>query len=298
MDAIVADVGGTNTRMAYVSGGQVLPGTVQRFLNDDFADFESIATTFANGHAAPAKMAVAIAGPSTEETGKLTNRDWTIHRASLSNLLGVARVQILNDLAALGHAIPDLPDRFMEPLTPDLPRRRDEQALVVGLGTGFNVSPLKSPNVFSVEFGQTSLPVSVHKCLADFSCGTSAFPTAEHLFCGAGLSRLHVALGNAYATAPEIAAAGSDDMHRTLSAMAVALGEMVRQLAYTYWPLGGIYFNGSLATTMLAEDWRGQVLDPLRNDTAFSHIVSDIPAYLLTDDSAALYGCARYLSEM
>jgi glucokinase len=70
---------------------------------------------------------------------------------------------------------------------------------------------------------------------------------------------------------------------------------LVREIAYLYLPEAGIYFNGSLARTLLSGDLTHHVLDPLQKDETFHGRMARIPMYLLTDDASALHGCARYL---
>ena len=43
---LIADVGGTNTRMALSADGEVLSGTVRSFVNRDFPDFETLLRDF------------------------------------------------------------------------------------------------------------------------------------------------------------------------------------------------------------------------------------------------------------
>ena len=40
--ALVADIGGTNTRVALADGRQVLPDTIRRYRNSDFAGLETV----------------------------------------------------------------------------------------------------------------------------------------------------------------------------------------------------------------------------------------------------------------
>lgn len=297
MDAIVADVGGTNTRMACVEGGRVVPDSVQRFVNDDHADFESIAAEFTRGRSVPSCMGVAIAGPASPDEGRLTNRDWTIRSAALSARFGVSHVTLINDLAALGYAVPVVPLSFLQPLTARAPQHPKGQALVVGMGTGFNVSPIRDGMVLAAEFGQASMPVDVLDALSQDLDDVSMFRMTEDLFCGSGLVRLHSALGHPPAAARDIASGLTPESRETMTVMARAMGVIVRQLAYSYWPQGGLYFNGALARSMFAAPWRDMVLGDLAKDTTYADLLAQMPAYLLTEDSAALYGCARFLAE-
>ena len=56
----------------------------------------------------PASCALGIAGAVTGDRVAMTNRDWTFSIADLRRSLGVGRLLVLNDFAALAHAIDGL----------------------------------------------------------------------------------------------------------------------------------------------------------------------------------------------
>ena len=43
---LLADLGGTNTRLALAEDGRLLPETLRRYRNDEFASFESVVAAF------------------------------------------------------------------------------------------------------------------------------------------------------------------------------------------------------------------------------------------------------------
>lgn len=292
---LVADVGGTNCRLALADAGGVRPDTVQRFRNDDFDSFGALAGGYIADQPLIASAAVAIAGPVGKGEGRLTNRDWHFDAAALADELSLASVHLLNDLEALGHAICVLPDASLTHLS-GTPTLEEPQAMVVGLGTGFNVALTHRPSgvVFSAEMGHARLPHSVEAIVADAVGNKEVFDTVEHLLAGRGLAKLHAAR-TGHRCAPEGVEA-SEGGAETLALAARALGALVREMAYLYLPEGGIYFNGSLARTLLGGDTRELALAPLLAEDAFGGRMARIPTYMLTDDASALQGCARYLA--
>ncbi|GHF66792.1 glucokinase [Seohaeicola zhoushanensis] len=295
-DVLVADIGGTNTRLSLAGPGGWLHGT-SRFANDEHAGFDVVLERFLSAHPGPvAACCVAVAGPITPERARLTNRDWTIERAAVAERLGGVPVRLVNDLAALGHALPGLSGDQIEELRPGAPGPRNGQALVAGLGTGFNVCLAKVTTagqvVVEAELGHSSLPVSVHRGLAEaLGKGAEAFPTVEHLFSGRGLSELHRALtGAADRPAHEIVASAP----ATVKLAAHLTGLLARQLVFQYMPLDGIRFAGSVGRGILGPIGRAAFLRAVETeDGAFSHIVDRVPLGLITDDAAALTGLAR-----
>lgn len=295
MQGLVADVGGTNTRFA-LTGADGVPQAARRFANDDFSSFEHVLMHYVTEAAEGPVDAccVAIAGPVTAETARLTNRDWFFDVGSISGRVGGAPVRLVNDLAALGHALAALGPDQLRDIRPG-GGRGNGQKLVAGLGTGLNCCLAKEttehPVVIEAEAGHASLPASVVAELPD----PGSFPTAEHLFSGAGLSRLHAAAGRAEATSSTIvAAAGAGDAgaRATVEAAAHALGVYARELVFQYMPLDGFFLAGSVGRGVLgvAED---AFIDGFGAGGRFSELLDSVPLRLITDDGAALYGMAR-----
>ncbi|MEX0309556.1 MAG: glucokinase [Tateyamaria sp.] len=292
---LVADVGGTNCRLALADASGVREETVRRFRNEDYAQFADLASGYIADQPPLASAAIAIAGPVGKGEGRLTNRDWHFDAARLADALSLETVHLLNDLEALGHAISVLPDRSLEHLSgvaaPDEP-----QAMVVGLGTGFNVSLTHRPSgiVYAAEMGHARLPHPVATIIESSVADARAFDTVEHLLSGKGLGKFHAAR-TGITCKPEDVDTTPEGVE-TMGIMADALGALVREVAYLYLPEGGIYFNGSLARTLLSGDTRSRSLAPLTCDPLFDGRMARIPTYLLTDDASALHGCARYLN--
>ncbi len=292
---LVADVGGTNCRLALADENGVKADTVRRFRNDDFAGFADLARVYVADQPRLTSAAVAIAGPVGKGEGWLTNRDWHFDAKALADTLSLTNVYLLNDLEALGHAICVLPDASLTHLS-GTPTQEEPQAMVVGLGTGFNVALTHRPSgvVLSAEMGHARLPHSVEAIIVDALGKPDVFETVEELFSGRGLAKLHT-VRTGQSLKPEDVEA-SEGGSETLTVAACALGALVREVAYLYLPEGGIYFNGSLARTLLGDKTRALALAPLLEETVFSGRTARIPTYLLTDDASALQGCARYIS--
>ena len=123
----------------------------------------------------------------------------------------------------------------------------------------------------------------------------SAFETVENLFSGIGLLRLAGVLGLKAQSAAEIAASDDPKAREAVDICTDAFALMVRELAYMYFPRGGIFFNGSMAQTLLSPQRRQRVLAPLRADQQFDGQFARLPAFLFTSDTVALGGCAARL---
>lgn len=292
---LVADVGGTNCRLALADASGVRPETVRRFRNEDYASFAELAGGYIADKPLLTSAAVAIAGPVGKGEGQLTNRNWHFDARALANTLSLSSVHLLNDLEALGHAICVLPESSLVHLG-GIPAPQEPQAIVVGLGTGYNVALThrRSGIVFAAEMGHARLPHSVEAVVADAVGKAGLFDTVELLFSGRGLGALHTALSGQVCAAEDVA--GTPEGAETLTLAARALGALVREIAYLYLPEGGIYFNGSLARTLLTGNTCALVLGPLQDEDWFGGRLANIPIHMIRDDASALQGCARYLA--
>ncbi|MEL7164769.1 MAG: glucokinase [Pseudomonadota bacterium] len=294
---LVADVGGTNTRMAFVGPDGVIPDTVARRANVDFESFEALAQDYLAGRTADGPMVVAVAGPVGAGTARLTNRNWIIEAGQVADACGATSARLMNDLEALGQAVPTVPADAVEPLHAEAQLGLPGQALVIGLGTGFNVAPvhMASGAVLISEQGHASLPESVMNILQAHLADTTSFDTVETLFSGVGLLGLSKVIGVDVDSAEALAKSDDPRAREAIDVITDALGQMVRELAFAFFPKAGIFFNGSLAQFLLSPSRRARVLAPLRTEAKFDGQFARIPAFLFTSHTVALGGAAARL---
>lgn len=317
MTLLVADVGGTNTRIALIRDGQqlLLP---ERFQNSEFASFDAVMSRYAGVRGLPdlSGACIAVAGPVTSRRAQLTNLDWQLDAGGIAASLPMLHggpVQLVNDLVALGHALADLTPAQLSLIRPASgPELRNNQSLVVGMGTGFNVCMVKSLHdavvVIEAEMGHASLPSNVASDLKEVLGAQAAqFATYEHLLSGLGLSRLYRALSGGDDLTGKQILAGYDPARRDACADATELsarllGMVARQLVFQYLPFGGIHFAGAVARGILGSAARDLFLDSFtasgdavgKVPGLFDEHLCRVPIRVITDDAAALIGAARF----
>jgi len=142
----VADIGGTNARFArarVTGSGRVELSEPVMLATADFDDLPSAFRAFLarEGDFSPEGAAFALAGPVGDAPFKLTNADWHFDPAQLPARLGLEKVTLLNDFAAIAHAAAGAPDGDLAHLAgPDSPLARSGTVTVIGPGTGLGIA--------------------------------------------------------------------------------------------------------------------------------------------------------------
>ena len=112
---------------------------VSQFLTTASEVFASNASRGGNANIAGNSKIVAacfaIAGPVVNNTSRLTNLNWHLSTERLQSELGIARVELINDFAAIGYGVPVLPKEDLCTLQEGMKVERAPIA-VLGAGTG------------------------------------------------------------------------------------------------------------------------------------------------------------------
>lgn len=142
----VADIGGTNARFARARrdehGGLRLSDPVV-LATGDYPDLPSAWRSFLEREAgfAPTGAAFALAGPVGDGPFRLTNAEWRFDPDRLPGELRVGEVTLLNDFAAIAHAVAGLnADHLFHLAGPDAPLPGQGTVTVIGPGTGLGIA--------------------------------------------------------------------------------------------------------------------------------------------------------------
>ncbi|MDA9207313.1 glucokinase [Octadecabacter sp.] len=298
---LVADIGGTNTRLALCQDRKIVPHTLRSFANDDWGHLYEIIKAFLGVNSTDLDdMVLAVAGPVVGERATLTNRNWTIDRAELQQLISCPVVHLMNDLSALGYATPSLKEKQLHVLFEASGISAEcGQYLVVGIGTGFNVSPVlktfRGTHCLSAEAGHVTLPNSI-SVMIEKKFGTEQhFFSIEDLFSGRGFQKFcGIATGQENLQGKAVIQSYGDhvELANAVDCYAEILGQLLRELTLAYMPTQGIYLAGSVARAIMKTA-------PLACLKVFSNpyeinAASPPNLLLIEDDFAALHGCAVF----
>ncbi len=309
---LVADVGGTNTRVALADAGHLLPGTIRRYRNADFSGFDGVLRAYRLNEAVGTVggACAAVAGPVRNGCADLTNVDWSIDGALLARAAETSVVAVLNDLQAQGHAIGHVAPELLRRVMPGDGAAAGDTKLVIGVGTGFNAAPVYEGEwgrqVPPSECGHSSLPVSTERELRLLRVLETAhgFASIEDLLSGRGLERVYAFLA-AEAGAPRVASAAEisvaigigDDPCAVAAARLFArmLGTVAGNLALMYLPFGGVFLAGGVARAVAPHLAAFGFVEAFRDKGRFSGFMDAFPVTVIEDDFAALTGCACHL---
>jgi glucokinase len=314
--SLIADIGATNARFAVVSPDSGLQrprvlacedyptihGAIAAYLEDELplTDVRR-----------PEAAALAIAGPVTGDKVALTNHPWSFSIEQLRGHLGVERLHVLNDFAAVAVAMPHLaPDERTqigggEPL-PDAP------VGVLGPGSGLGVGGLvRAPG------GWLSLPgEGGHVTMAPANSRESAVldrmrarydhVSAERVLSGPGLIDLYTTLAEidgvpaASYTASQItspAICESEGYCREAVDMFCAmLGTVAGNLALTLGARGGIYVAGGIVPKLGARFAASAFRERFEAKGRLRPYLAKIPTYVVTHPFPAFLGLAALLT--
>ncbi|MEJ1990763.1 MAG: ROK family protein [Maritimibacter sp.] len=312
--SLLADIGGTNTRVALARGTELMPDTIRRYKNAQYPGLETVLSAYLHAEGQPdcVGACVAAAGPVRDGVATLTNLDWTITRESVGRAANAETVAVLNDLQAQGHALGHLADDALTAVVESNAPANDGTKLVIGVGTGFNCAPVyETPGgrfVPPAEAGHANLPIRTSDELElchDLET-VHGFPSVEEVLSGRGLENLYAwharraGTPTELSTAQVIEAAESGDALalETLKLFVRIFGTVTGNLSLIHLPFGGVFLIGGMARAVIPWMARFDYADAMRDKGRFAGFMRNFPVHVVDDDYAALTGCAHHLAHL
>ena len=311
MKTLVADIGGTNSRLAVAKTSrtdkEITLENIQKFRNSDFNNFDEVIETYLSSSDDPLinKMCIAAAGIISETAVEMSNLNWKITVPSLQKAANIDEVLIINDLQAQGYALDFINPKDLETLIEGshVSTRRNTK-LVCGMGTGFNVAiAYQSPFgtfVPASEYGHARITVANknQKLIIENLEKNSSFVSYENVLAGLGLNRLDQVLNERSDRTPAdiLSAAEKGDLQakEVGTQLAGFAGQAFGDFALMNMALGGVYLIGGVARAMLPYLKEENFKENFYERGNFSEIMEKISVHLILDDYAALKGCANY----
>jgi len=269
--SLVADIGGTHARFALVGdAGVVRPET---YRCADFSGPAEAAKAYLAEHGdgtSPMRGAFAVASVLGGDRVELTNSPWSFSVEETRSLLGLERLETINDFTAIALAVPHLAPGDL--LTVGGGTARPGRPIaVLGPGTGLGVSALvpcgTAWSPLEAEGGHVTMAAANAREaeILDWLRQRFDHVSAERLLSGQGLVNLYQALSAlsghqaVYSTPDVISGHGLDGTcpicRETVETFFAMLGTVAGNLALTVGAQGGVYLAGGILPRM-AEAFR------------------------------------------
>ena len=310
---LVADVGGTNVRLALATADGL--AELRCFRCADFASLEAVIRHYLDSIAqTPDYGCLAIAGPVSGDRFQMTNLGWSSSVKALETSLGLGRVWLINDYAAIAMSLPGLGGDQLVTLRRGEANRRAPM-MVCGPGTGLGAAqlvPVKGRyHPISGEGGHVDFaPVTPRqRQICSVLVDRFGHVSVEQLLSGPGLENIYQAL---VALTPDAAVATSlpaseitDGFIEQKCALCVeavdlfcqVLAQTMANMALTAGALGGMYIAGGIVPRLVNYLDQAKFGEDFINKGRFRHYLATIPVYLVTEAQPGLLGAAAYLRQ-
>jgi glucokinase len=323
---LAGDIGGTKTNLAVFSPKEGLraPLAEATFPSGDYPSLEALVNEFMARVDLPVERAsFGVAGPVEEGRASVTNLPWTMDEAQLEEALDISSVRLLNDLAAIAHAVPFLEPLELHTLNEGEPVKGGTLAVVApgtGLGEAFltwegsryATHPSEGGHA---DFAPTNeLEVGLWGYLLDRLDHVSY----EQVCSGLGLPNVYAYLKESgYAEEPdwlseELAAAKdpnpvivkaalerkSELCVATLNTFVSILGAEAGNMALKVLATGGVYLGGGIPPRILPALEEERFMQAFVSKGRFADVLARVPVHVILSPKSALLGAACHGLEL
>ena len=318
MEVVAVDIGGTHARFAVaeVAEGRVV--SIAEPMTQKVAEHPSLQLAWqafgdALGRPLPKAAAIAVASPVGGEVIKLTNNPWIIRPALIPDRLGAGTWTVVNDFAAIGHAVAQLGDAdFLHLCGPEMPLPERGSLTVCGPGTGLGVA-----QVFRHKGGYDIIATEGgHVDFAPLDPIEDAFVkrlrreynrvSTERIVAGPAIVAIYETLAELEKRpVPRhsdkelwaLAFEGKDSLAvAALDRFCLSLGAVAGDLALTHGPTGVVIAGGlglRLKDHLLQSGFGERFVAKGR----FRNLMASIPVKLITHPQPGLYGAAAAFAQ-
>lgn len=307
---LMADIGATNTRCALVDDqGRELASEV--FANTSFPGVDKVLESYLERRRVsdrPRRAALAVAAPILGDDVGMINIDWRFSQTELRERLGLQRLYVVNDFAAIAWGLPLLGPADVAQIGGGEGAPRATLA-ALGPGSGIGVSALVPASdgwaVMTGEGGHVSMPAQTAEEANVIARLRERFGhcSAERILSGPGLVNLYVALGELAGrgqptvTAEDVtnlAKQGEPLARKTLAMFFAMLGTVAGDLALTTGARGGVYIAGGIVPRFLELFRKSEFRARFESKGRYRDYLAAIPTHVITAPLPAFRGL-RYL---
>lgn len=318
-DLVVVDIGGTHARFAIASvaaDGAIQLDEPETLHTVDHASFQTAWESFRGrkGGSLPSAVSMAIAGPvgspgKPNPVIRFTNNPWIIRPGLICEKLGVERFTLVNDFAAVAHAVARADDsQFLHLAGPEVPLGREGTISVIGPGTGLGVAHLYRSGgdyrVQATEGGHIDFaPLdTIEDAILARLRQRHIRVSVERVVAGPGIVDIYQALAAMeHRSEPErnaieiwnLGTSGEDSLAAAaVDRFCLSLGSVAGDLALAQGGFAGVVIAGGLGyrirETLLTSGFAAR----FKAKGRFESLMADIPVKLIVHPQPGLFGAA------
>ena len=307
---LVADVGGTNTRIALYDPHTDEVRALKTYLNRDYHRFEQVIETWlgALSEPQPNKACIAVAAAPSEDHVTMFNMDWSFSCSGIAKQFGFSKFHWLNDFTAIAHALPYLGASQRQIVHAGAATNCSRFA-AVGPGTGLGGATIESIDgkhyASACEPGHMGLsPGSGFEMeLFELLLGRYDSIYAELLTSGPGLQRLYESICELRSTEVvkrppgEISAAalsGADaQCELALEVFCSLLGSACGDFLLASGAYGGLYLAGGIIPKIMPFLSTSSFHQRLCEKGGMQEHLAKVPVYVITAAQPGLIGASH-----
>lgn len=318
---LIADVGGTNIRLALVSPQQQAQAQshLECFKCDDFDSLEAVVAHYlaAIDDVEVSHACFGVAGPVHGEVFTMTNLGWTFSVASLKAKLGFDSVYFINDYTAISMSIPRLTQEDLHPIHDHCSGASaiDDSAprIICGPGTGLGLAQLIKVDDFyqciSGEGGHVEFSPNNLRQLKVLETLMAKFEhvSVERLLSGQGIVNIYQSLALLEKSDPQNFDASqiSQRFIKRSDALCVeaielfcdVLAQYLGNMVLVSGAFGGVYIGGGIMGRIINTIDVPRFIKSYSNKGRFNQHVLKAPIYLITHSQPGLVGACVYLNQ-
>lgn len=307
---LVADVGGTNTRIALFDKEGHAFSNITTYRNRQHDGLEDIIESWLQDHPAPkpSDCCIAVAAPPSGDLVRMSNIDWVFSCEELARRFNFERISWLNDFQANAYSLPYLGEGDRKLLHPGKARPGLKLA-VMGPGTGLGGATLEQfnghPLATTCEPGHMGLCPGTGEEIELF---TRLLPRvgeihAERLVSGPGLLLTYRTLAEIRGLA--VLAESPDEISRAalseqdelagaaLGTFCALLGSACGDFILANGAYGGLYLAGGILPGILDFLQQSPFHQRLCCKGAMREHLEAVPVYAITEPQPGLLGAAH-----
>jgi glucokinase len=321
---LAGDIGGTKTLLRLIeltAIGSVIvyeesyPSAKHEHLNPIVKQFLQEANS-----SSPTAACFAIAGPVQNDQSLVTNLSWDLDARQMESELGIERIRLINDFAAVGYGILALEPEDLVILQ-DQPTIAHAPIAVLGAGTGLGEALLifqgSEYEVLATEGGhadfapRTDLEVGVMNFLRErhgrvsverVVSGQGIYHIYEYLR-STGIAQVSAAVEEKFQHEDPSAVisshADSDPLcSQALNLFLSAYGAEAGNLALKSLPYGGLYLAGGVGAKILPKLQDGTFIEGFLDKGRMRPLLENIRVSLIVNPKVGLIGAALYAQKL